>query len=370
MTKTSQSNQQQAESEAAADNLGAVEKVGAVDNEGYDLETYLKLLEELRTSITPVSAQVSEQKENVISGDDSSTAADSSNRVRAAADSRADIEFSDIIQWLRKSLIPDTLRGEKIKSLLSSPRFFGLVEWLADKMPASVSRVVSALLHGVIIISTSYAVITQEGAQVFDALQKVTLLVKQPMSQGKLETESNKVDNESVPNDLAEKSAMPSENLSGIDVSHYQGTVDWDTIKNSRISFAFIKVTEGRTYVDPKYSDNVAGAKQAEILHGAYHFYQPAEDAEEQAMNFITHVKGTVGDLPPVLDIEITQGIDKSELVDGIKVWLKTVEQHTGCRPIVYSYLVGRLCKSSEREGTIATMVVFATYRQRCSVRC
>ena len=71
--------------------------------------------------------------------------------------------------------------------------------------------------------------------------------------------------------------AVPSPLLSGIDVSHHQGDVDWNAVGQAGIAFAFAKSTEGDTFQDPQFGTNCAGMKEAGIIRGAYHFFRPAK---------------------------------------------------------------------------------------------
>ena len=128
----------------------------------------------------------------------------------------------------------------------------------------------------------------------------------------------------------------------GVDVSHYQGKIDWTkmhTIYNLYpINFAFIRSTMGTSSIDETFEENWEGAKENNILRGAYHFYRPDENSTLQAQNFIAKVKLKNGDLPPVLDIETlpkTQSMDR--LVEGIKNWCKIVEEHYDIKPIIYT---------------------------------
>ncbi len=123
----------------------------------------------------------------------------------------------------------------------------------------------------------------------------------------------------------------------GIDVSHDQGDVDWAAVKAGGITFVFAKATQGHTEVDPKFTENWTGLKNAELVRGAYHFFDPDVDAEAQAEHFIATVQLEQGDLPPVLDIEVTQGVSREGIDDDIKVWLEKVAEAYGITPILYS---------------------------------
>lgn len=124
----------------------------------------------------------------------------------------------------------------------------------------------------------------------------------------------------------------------GIDVSKYQGEVDWYQIRNHEVDFVFIKATEGERLVDRNFKQNWMRSKEAGIIRGAYHFYRPKIDWRSQARNFIEHVEIEKGDMPPVIDIELIHSRSQEYLVSEIKKWLTVVERHYGVKPIVYTY--------------------------------
>jgi lysozyme len=133
-------------------------------------------------------------------------------------------------------------------------------------------------------------------------------------------------------------------NSQGIDVSHWQGDINWGLVKNNDISFAYIKATEGTDYVDQKFSKNVREAKKAGILIGAYHFCTPADikDSINEANHYINIVNKYTNfdylDLPPVIDIEKNNGLAKNQISKIIRTWVDKVEAETGVQPIIYSY--------------------------------
>ena len=127
----------------------------------------------------------------------------------------------------------------------------------------------------------------------------------------------------------------------GIDISHYQGDIDWNLLEKTRqgqfpINFVFMKATEGGDYPDDKFVANFDSARAHGFIRGAYHFYNPKTDAVKQADFFIQSVKLELGDLPPVLDIE-KKGKDIKKLQQDLKVWLRKVESHYGVKPIIYA---------------------------------
>src|SRR5581483_8614255 len=124
--------------------------------------------------------------------------------------------------------------------------------------------------------------------------------------------------------------------LSGIDVSYYQGTVNWQSVKEAGNTFAFARATYGSSKADSKFSANWPAMKTAGIIRGTYHFYVSANDPTAQANLFLQ----TVGhlesnDLPPVLDVE--SGSGTTNLVNGVQQWLDIVEQGLGRTPMIYT---------------------------------
>lgn len=130
--------------------------------------------------------------------------------------------------------------------------------------------------------------------------------------------------------------------LIGIDVSEYQGQIDWKHIEtidgHIPVSYVLIRATAGKDRPDYRFAENWKAAREEGIVRGAYHFFRPNENSIEQADLFIKTVKLRRGDLPPVLDIEQlpkTQSIDS--LRKGLKRWLNRVEVHYGVKPIIYT---------------------------------
>ena len=123
----------------------------------------------------------------------------------------------------------------------------------------------------------------------------------------------------------------------GIDVSHHQVDIDWDTVALQNIDFAFIKATEGRDFKDNCFTHNWQELKRVNIKRGAYHFFHPNLSAEVQAKNFINTVDMHFGDLPPVLDFEVTNNVAKAEVLEQLQIWLNLIEEHYKIRPIIYT---------------------------------
>lgn len=123
----------------------------------------------------------------------------------------------------------------------------------------------------------------------------------------------------------------------GIDVSHHSGEVDWATVAAEGYSFAFAKATEGIDLKDPAFDEYWSNMQAAGITRGAYHFFVTEDDPEAQAKFFIDSVVLESGDLAPVVDIEVLGHDTSAGWADKFGVWLETVEQHYGVKPIIYT---------------------------------
>jgi lysozyme len=128
----------------------------------------------------------------------------------------------------------------------------------------------------------------------------------------------------------------------GIDVSHHQGHIAWDAVREMRegrirLGFAFIKATEGIRLKDSRFDRNWRSARQNGISRGAYHYFLPDKNASQQAAHFIQQVKLRSGDLPPVLDVEETRGMPPATIRKRVREWLNIVSKHYGVKPIIYA---------------------------------
>jgi len=125
----------------------------------------------------------------------------------------------------------------------------------------------------------------------------------------------------------------------GIDVSHYQGDIDWDRLINKssvKISFVFCKATEGTTLLDKKWEGNCRELRERNIPIGAYHYFKPNSDAAKQAQFFLKHYRPNQSDLPPVVDVE-EESSSPIKLRNDVKQWMDIVRQKTGRQPIIYT---------------------------------
>lgn len=142
--------------------------------------------------------------------------------------------------------------------------------------------------------------------------------------------------------------------LPGMDVSFYQEEIDWQKVADSgQIKFAYAKATQGTSIHDSQFPRNWQQMKKVGIHRGAYHFFNVDEDAKQQAEFFLQTLEKAGGlesmDLPPALDIECVKGgidpdipcygdRDAEQIENEMLVWLQTVKEKTGRRPVIYTF--------------------------------
>lgn len=160
------------------------------------------------------------------------------------------------------------------------------------------------------------------------------------------------------------------EEVYGIDVSHFQGTINWDQVsrsdkiifnrrtknntserveKKSKVQFCFIKATEGKNFVDKKFKKNLSGCKKYKIPRTGYHYFRFKSDPKKQAQNFINQVPKSEINLPPAIDLEykgneslkvdnlIKNPAIKKDFVRKLKILSDELEKHYGQKPIFYT---------------------------------
>ena len=128
----------------------------------------------------------------------------------------------------------------------------------------------------------------------------------------------------------------------GVDVSAYQGEIDWTVLAAEDIQFAFIKATEGSSFADRMFAVNWEGAQQAGLRIGAYHFFSFDSGGATQADHFIETVKKTEGMLPPAVDVEFYGDKEayppaKEDVQRELNVLLARLEEAYGTKPILYA---------------------------------
>lgn len=123
----------------------------------------------------------------------------------------------------------------------------------------------------------------------------------------------------------------------GIDVSHWQGTIDWARVKGAGKTFAIAKATEGIGFKDDKYERNKAGAMGQGMKFGAYHFGRPKNNPVQEADWFVNNMGLQRGMLIPTLDIEVTDGLGPTAITNWTKAFLARVHERTGVKAMIYT---------------------------------
>lgn len=124
----------------------------------------------------------------------------------------------------------------------------------------------------------------------------------------------------------------------GIDVSRHQKTIDWDVIAaDKKVKYVYVKATEGQTFTDPNFRQNLENARRVGIKVGSYHFLRTGSSIQSQFENFTRAVKKNEQDLLPLLDVEVRQGWSNQQLRDSVKLFCDLLENHYGCKPMIYT---------------------------------
>lgn len=134
--------------------------------------------------------------------------------------------------------------------------------------------------------------------------------------------------------------AIAGPRVPGIDVSKYQGRIEWPAVASSPVRFVIMRATLGNRYRDGRYAQNLAGATNSGLVVGAYHFAKPSpglRDARGEADHFLRVARVAAGDVLPVLDIEETGGLSPPQLRVWAQAWLHRVRSRTGVRAMIYS---------------------------------
>lgn len=126
--------------------------------------------------------------------------------------------------------------------------------------------------------------------------------------------------------------------MQGIDVSHYQGRVNWEEVARDRkVTFVILKATEGNSFVDNTYARNFSECKRLEIPVGSYHFYRANVDPEEQYNNMMRVINPQRQDILPVIDVELTNGVSEILFLSRLERLCELVTRAYGARPIIYT---------------------------------
>ena len=141
------------------------------------------------------------------------------------------------------------------------------------------------------------------------------------------------------------------EHIHGIDLSHYQGQVFWETVgENTKLAYVYLKATEGGDRIDERYERNIELAHRYGLKVGSYHFFRPKTPLDKQLENFTTQCLPGEQDLIPMIDVETTGGLSTEEFCDSLMTFLTMVEDAYRQKPLVYTFrnfynrhLIGKL---------------------------
>ncbi|MBR1409930.1 MAG: glycosyl hydrolase family 25 [Prevotella sp.] len=125
----------------------------------------------------------------------------------------------------------------------------------------------------------------------------------------------------------------------GIDLSHYQGEVFWETVgENTKMAYVYLKATEGGDRIDAQYERNIEMAHRHGLKVGSYHFFRPKTPAVTQLENFMMQCRPGEQDLIPMIDVETTSGMPTEEFCDSLFAFLQLVERAYHQQPLIYTF--------------------------------
>jgi len=129
------------------------------------------------------------------------------------------------------------------------------------------------------------------------------------------------------------------DHVHGIDLSHYQGEVFWETVgQNTKTAYVYLKATEGGDRIDERYEKNIDLAHRYGLKVGSYHFFRPKSPLHLQLQNFMTQCRPGEQDLIPMIDIETTSGLPTDVFCDSLFTFLAMVEKAYRQQPLIYTY--------------------------------
>ena len=127
--------------------------------------------------------------------------------------------------------------------------------------------------------------------------------------------------------------------IHGIDMSHYQGEVFWETIgDNTKMAYVYLKATEGGDNIDQMYEMNINLAHRYGLKVGSYHFFRPKTELKKQLENFMAQCKPRDQDLIPMIDIETKSGLPTEQFCDSLFKFLDMVEKAYKQKPLLYTF--------------------------------
>lgn len=149
----------------------------------------------------------------------------------------------------------------------------------------------------------------------------------------------------------------------GIDVSHYQGTIDWAAVAATRTAgYVYIKASEGASLVDDCYAYNIREARRYGLKVGSYHFFRGNVPVEIQLANMTACVKKEEQDLIPIVDVEHTNGVSNELLASRLHQFMEALTRYYGKKPMLYTF-VNFYNKHLQGKGFEKYMLMLAFYR-------
>jgi len=129
------------------------------------------------------------------------------------------------------------------------------------------------------------------------------------------------------------------DHVHGIDLSHYQGEVFWETVgENTKMAYVYLKATEGGDRIDAQYERNIEMAHRHGLKVGSYHFFRPKTPVTTQLENFMMQCRPGEQDLIPMIDVETTGGLSNEEFCDSLHAFLDLVDQAYHQSPLIYTF--------------------------------
>ena len=129
------------------------------------------------------------------------------------------------------------------------------------------------------------------------------------------------------------------DHVHGIDLSHYQGEVFWETVgNNTKMAYVYLKATEGGDRIDAKYERNIELAHRYGLKVGSYHFFRPKTPLSLQLCNFTTQCLPGEQDLIPMIDVETTGNLPTEQFCDSLMTFLRMIERTYRQKPLVYTF--------------------------------
>lgn len=128
--------------------------------------------------------------------------------------------------------------------------------------------------------------------------------------------------------------------VKGLDVSYYQSTIDWTKVKAAGYGFAIARVSDGTGFSDPKFAANWQGMKSVGMIRGVYQFFRASQDPIAQAdllVDAVQKLGQDPTDIPPVADVEVSDGVSSTTLRTNLQKWLDRVEKRMGRKPVIYT---------------------------------